>query len=117
MDEFDAERFEAEKYREHFTALQQAYKSAFERMREEKGYDSTLVHAVDQAVLSESEPFYDADRGGFRITLPEEPSPAERVRAAGVVAEDDRLEQMLVDYRETLDEELRAQLGVDEGNA
>jgi hypothetical protein len=107
---FDPERFEEEKYREHFTTLQQAYKSAFDRMNDR--YDSTLVHAVDQRVLAESEPFY--EDGGFRVDLPEEPSPAERVEAAGVVVDDSRLAEVLERYREVLDEELRAAFGLSE---
>lgn len=110
-DEFDPERFEAEKYRDHFTELQQAYKSAFERMNDR--YDSTLVHAVDQKVLAESEPFY--EDGRFRVEFPEEPSPAERVEAAGVVVEESRLADLLERYREVLDEELRATFGVGDG--
>jgi len=109
---FDPERFEAEKYREYFTGLQQAYKSAFDRMNDR--YDSTLVHAVDQTVLAESEPFY--EDGGFRIDLPGEPSPAERVEAAGVVVDESRLAELLERYREALDEELRAQFGVGDGD-
>ena len=108
---FDPERFEAEKYREYFTELQRAYKSAFERMNDR--YDSTLVHAVDQRVLAESEPFY--EDGGFRVELPEEPSPAERVEAAGVVVEESRLADLLERYREVLDEELRAVFGLGNG--
>ena len=105
---FDPERFEAEKYREYFTQLQQAYKSAFDRMNDR--YDSTLVHAVDQKVLAESEPFY--EDGRFRVDLPEEPSPAERVEAAGVVVDGSRLTEVLERYREAIDEELRAQFGI-----
>ena len=110
--EFDPERFEAEKYREYFTELQQAYKSAFDRMNDR--YDSALVHAIDQRVLAESEPFY--EDGEFRIDLPEEPTPAERVEAAGVLADADRLEEVLERYREVLEAELRAVFGVGDGN-
>jgi hypothetical protein len=109
---FDPERFEAEKYREYFTGLQQAYKAAFNRMND--SYDSTLVHAVDQTVLAESEPFY--EDGGFRIGLPEDPSPAERVERAGVVVEESRLEEVLGRYAEVLVEELRAEFGLDDGD-
>lgn len=108
---FDPERFEAEKYRDYFTELQQAYKSAFERMNDR--YDSTLVHAVDQKVLAESEPFY--EDGRFRVEFPEEPPPAERVEAAGVVVEESRLADLLERYREVLDEELRATFGLGDG--
>ena len=108
---FDPERFETEKYRDYFTELQQAYKSAFDRMNDR--YDSTLVHAVDQTVLAESEPFY--EDGGFRVDLPEEPSPADRVEAAGVVVEESRLAEVLEHYREAIDEELRAAFGLGNG--
>ncbi|MEF8843612.1 MAG: DUF5783 family protein [Haloarculaceae archaeon] len=109
---FDPERFEAEKYRDYFTELQQAYKSAFERMNDR--YDSTLVHAVDQTVLAESEPFY--EDGRFRVEFPAEPSPAERVEAAGVVVDGSRLSELLERYREVIDEELRAEFGLDDGD-
>jgi hypothetical protein len=110
MSEFDPERFEAEKYRDHFTQLQQAYKASFDVMREE--YDSTLVHAVDQFVLNESEPFWDAERETFRIEVPEEPTPAQRVENAGVVVDEEKLEAMLADYRETLTERLEIEFGM-----
>jgi hypothetical protein len=55
MTEFDPEKFE-DKYANYFTELQQAYKQAFERMNDR--YDSELVHAIDQQILNESEPFY-----------------------------------------------------------
>jgi hypothetical protein len=114
MSEFDPERFEAEKYRDYFTELQQAYKSAFERMRGDLGYDSTLVHAVDQFVLNESEPFWDEGAGTFRVEMPEEPTPAARVESAGVVVEEAKLETVLADYRETLTEELEYVFGLAE---
>ncbi|PSQ11246.1 hypothetical protein BRC93_06425 [Halobacteriales archaeon QS_5_70_15] len=108
---FDPERFEAEKYRDYFTELQQAYKSAFDRMNDR--YDSTLVHAVDQQVLAESEPFY--EDGRFRVEFPEDPSPADRVEAAGVVVDESRLSELLERYREVIDEELRAAFGLADG--
>ena len=110
MSEFDPERFEAEKYRDHFTQLQQAYKASFDVMREE--YDSTLVHAVDQFVLNESEPFWDEDRETFRIEMPEEPTPVQRVENAGVVVGEEKLDAMLADYRETLTERLEIEFGL-----
>jgi hypothetical protein len=114
MTEFDPERFEEEKYRDHFTQLQQAYKAAFGRMREDLGYDSTLVHAVDQFVLNESEPFWDAERETFRVDVPEEPTPAQRVENAGVVVDEAKLDAMLADYRTTLAEELEYTFGLAE---
>jgi hypothetical protein len=103
MSDFDPERFEEEKYVAYFPKLQQAYKNAFNRMNEE--YDSTLIHAIDQRVLAESEPFY--EDGEFRIDLPEDPAPAERVKAAGVVVEREKLDDTLDVYRERLVTELR----------
>ncbi|MFC7229364.1 DUF5783 family protein [Salinirubellus salinus] len=114
MSEFDPERFEEEKYRDHLTQLQQAYKAAFGRMREDLGYDSTLVHAVDQFVLNESEPFWDDERETFRVDVPAEPTPAQRVESAGVVVDESKLDAMLADYRETLAEELEVQFGLRE---
>ena len=55
MTEFDPEKFE-DKYVHYFPELQRAYKNAFNRMNDE--YDSELIHAIDQQVLNESEPFY-----------------------------------------------------------
>jgi hypothetical protein len=104
MNEFDPEEFAEEKYASYFTGLQRAYKSAFETMND--AYDSTLIHAIDQTVLAESEPFYEADEGTFRIELPAEPPAAERVADAGVVVDDERLTAVLDRYRE----ELRAEL-------
>jgi len=66
MADFDPEKFE-DKYANYFPELQQAYKNAFNRMNDR--YDSQLVHAIDQQVLNESEPFYEGD-GEFRIELP-----------------------------------------------
>ena len=66
MSEFDPDRFE-DKYEHYFTELQQAYRQAFDVMSER--YDSGLVHAIDQGILSESEPFYEGD-GEFRIEVP-----------------------------------------------
>jgi hypothetical protein len=114
MTAFDPDRFEAEKYREYFTDLQQAYKASFDRMREE--YDSTLVHAVDQFVLNESEPFWDANAETFRIDVPAEPTPAARVKSAGVTVDDSTLETMLEDYRAVLTEELSFAFGLAERN-
>ena len=96
----DPERFEEEKYVDYFPQLQQAYKNAFERMNER--YDSTLIHGIDQTVLSESEPFY--EDGEFRIELPDDP--AGRLEGV-VVVEDERLDEVMQRYVETIREELR----------
>ena len=103
----DPETFEEEKYVDYFPQLQRAYKDAFERMNER--YDSTLVHGIDQAILSESEPFYEPD--GFRIELPEDPA----ARLEGVVVVDDeKLDAVLDDYVETLQAELRETFDAEE---
>ena len=101
MADFDPETFEEEKYVEHFTELQQAYKRAFDTMNAE--YDSGLVHGIDQQVLNESEPLYDADAGEFHIDLPEDPY----ARLEGVVVERDRFDAVLERYVEELRRELR----------
>ncbi|MFC5971747.1 DUF5783 family protein [Halomarina salina] len=101
MADFDPETFEEEKYVEHFTELQQAYKRAFDTMNEE--YDSGLVHGIDQQVLNESEPIYDTDSGGFHIDLPDDPY--ERLQA--VVVERERFEAVMERYVEELERELR----------
>jgi hypothetical protein len=104
MADFDPERFE-DKYANYFTELQRAYKNAFETMNDR--FDSELVHAIDQQVLNESEPFY--EDGGFRIELPE--NPTERVTA--VVVDEGKLESTLDRYVEEIKAELRAVFGLD----
>ncbi len=106
MGNFDPEKFE-DKYAHYFTELQQAYKNAFDYMNEQ--YDSELIHAIDQQVLSESEPFYEGD-GEFRIELPE--NPYERIQ--GVLVDADKFEAVLDSYVERLESELRAVFKFDE---
>ena len=96
----DPERFEAEKYADYFPQLQQAYKNAFNQMNER--YDSTLIHGIDQTILSESEPFY--EDGEFRIELPDDP--AGRLEGV-VVVEDEKLDEIMDQYVATIREELR----------
>ncbi|MCO8242558.1 MULTISPECIES: DUF5783 family protein [unclassified Haladaptatus] len=103
MTEFDAEKFE-DKYVHYFNELQRGYKNAFSYMNER--YDSKLIHAIDQEVLNESEPFYQGD-GEFRIDLPE--NPTDRVRS--VVVEDEKLEETLSVYVERLEYELARVFG------
>jgi hypothetical protein len=107
MAEFDPERFEEEKYTDFFTDLQTAYKRAFETMND--AYDSTLIHAIDQRVLAESEPFY--EDGGFRVEVPDDPH--ERVRDAGVMVDAEKLEAVLDRYVEEIEAELVAVFGLD----
>ena len=105
MADFDAERFEAEKYREHFTELQRAYKNAFDTMTDE--FDSDLIHAIDQQVLNESEPqFVD---GRFEVELPEEP--VDRVTAVSADAE--TVTETLDHYTDEIAAELHELFGVE----
>ncbi len=103
MADFDPEKFE-DKYVHYFNELQRAYKNAFERVNEQ--YDSELVHAIDQQVLNESEPFYEGD-GEFRVELPENPTD----RLQGVVAADEKVEQLLDIYVEEIETELQRIFG------
>ena len=98
MTEFDPEKFE-DKYANYFTELQKAYKNAFERMNDT--YDSELVHAIDQQILNESEPFYDEGEG-FYVELPE--NPTERLSA--VIVDDEKLETVLATYVDRIEDEL-----------
>ena len=109
MTEFDPERFE-NKYAEYFPELQTAYREAFEAMNDR--YDSELVHAIDQQILNESEPFYEGE-GQFRVELPE--NPTDRVTA--IVVENEKLQQVLDIYVSTIEEELRAVFGFEDGDA
>ena len=95
----DAETFDERKYGEYFPQLQQAYRNAFDRINER--YDSTLVHAIDQQVLDESEPCYD-DREGFYLELPAEPHD----RLTGVVVDEERFEAVLEAYVAAIEAEL-----------
>ena len=100
MVEFDPEQFE-DKYANYFPQLQRAYKNAFNTMND--SYDSTLIHAIDQQVLNESEPFYAPDREGFDIELPDEPYE----RLEGVVVDRERFEAILKEYTDEIETELR----------
>lgn len=97
MTEFSPEKFE-DKYANYFPELQTAYKNAFEQMNDR--YDSGLIHAIDQQVLNESEPFYEDD--GFYIELPENPNE----RITGTLVADEKLDAVLTEYVETLKVEL-----------
>ncbi|WP_121744202.1 DUF5783 family protein [Natronorubrum halophilum] len=103
MADFDPDKFE-DKYANYFPELQQAYKNAFNRMNDT--YDSELVHAIDQQVLNESEPFYEGN-GEFRIELPEEPYE----RLSGVVVEEERFEKVLEQHVEEIETELERVFG------
>ncbi|USZ70868.1 DUF5783 family protein [Natronosalvus halobius] len=98
MTEFDPAKFE-DKYVHYFPELQQAYKNAFSRINER--YDSSLVHAIDQQVLNESEPFYD-EEDGFWIELPDDPHD----RITGVVVDRERFETVLEAHVDAIETEL-----------
>ncbi|MWV41743.1 DUF5783 family protein [Natrialba sp. INN-245] len=103
MTDFDPEQFE-DKYANYFPELQQAYKNAFNRMNDR--YDSELVHAIDQQVLNESEPFYEGD-GEFRVELPEKPYE----RLSGVLVEEERFEEVLERHVDEIETELQRVFG------
>jgi len=103
MTDFDPEQFE-DKYANYFTELQRAYKSAFETMNDR--YDSELVHAIDQFVLNESEPFYEGD-GQFRVELPDDPYD----RLQGVLVDEGKFEEIMDRYEDELEAELRSVFG------
>ncbi|MFB6119973.1 MAG: DUF5783 family protein [Halobacteriaceae archaeon] len=105
MADFDPEKFEAEKYREYFPQLQNAYKRAFDRLNGE--YDSQLVHAIDQQILNESEPVYEGD-GEFTLELPEDPLD----RLEGVVVSDERAAELLDLYVDEIESQLQNVFGV-----
>jgi hypothetical protein len=105
MADLTPEEFEDEKYVDYFPKLQTAYKRAFDEMNET--YNSDLVHGIDQTILAESEPHYEGD-GEFTVELPDEPLS----RLEGVIAADDKAEQVLEVYVEELKTELRNTFGV-----
>lgn len=106
MSEFDPEKFD-DKYVHYLPELESAYKRAFETMNDR--FDSDLVHAIDQKVLDDSEPFYEGD-GSFSIELPDDPF--ERIQA--VLVTEEKFEAVLEEYREQLRAELRRSFGFDE---
>jgi hypothetical protein len=105
MSDLTPSEFEAEKYRDYFPQLQNAYKRAFDRLNEE--YDSQLVHAIDQQVLNESEPVYEGD-GEFALELPADPLE----RLDGVVASEERAAELLERYVAEIERQLVAVFGV-----
>jgi len=105
MTEFDPAQFE-DKYANYFPELQKAYKQAFEAMNDR--YDSELVHAIDQQILNESEPFYD-EEDGFYVELPDEPGE----RLSAVIVDEEKLAVVLEEYIDRIEAELHAVFGVD----
>ena len=108
MAEFDPETFE-DKYEHYFPQLQRAYRQAFERMND--AYDSELIHAIDQGVLAESEPFYEGE-GQFRVELPEDP--AGRLSGTDLLVDEEKLEAVLERYVEEIERQLREVFGLAE---
>ena len=104
MSDFDPEKFE-DKYKHYFPELQRAYKQAFETMND--AYDSELIHAIDQQVLAQSEPFYEGD-GEFRIEMPDDPAS----QLQGVIVDDEKLDTILDRYLDEIESELRSVFGL-----
>ncbi|MFB6111677.1 MAG: DUF5783 family protein [Halobacteriaceae archaeon] len=104
--ELSPAEFDETKYTEHFPTLQAAYKEAFEEINDT--HDSELVHAIDQQVLNESEPFYDEEEG-FVIEVPDEP--VARVAAAGLVVDSETVEAVLDEYVEAIEAALARRFG------
>jgi hypothetical protein len=104
---FDPEKFE-DKYEHYFAELQSAYRTAFEAMNDR--YDSELVHAIDQGVLAESEPFYEGD-GQFRLELPAEP--VAMLASRGVLVEEDHASEVIAEYRERIERAIAAEFGLE----
>jgi hypothetical protein len=104
MSDFDPEKFE-DKYKHYFPELQRAYKQAFETMND--AYDSELIHAIDQQVLAQSEPFYEGD-GEFRIEMPDDPAS----QLQGVIVDEEKLDAILDRYLDEIKSELRSVFGL-----
>jgi hypothetical protein len=105
MTDFDPDAFE-DKYANYFPELQKAYKQAFEALNDR--YDSELVHAIDQQILNESEPFYDDERG-FYVELPDEP----RERLTAVIVDDEKFETVLSAFVAEIESQLHDIFGVE----
>ena len=104
MGKFNEAKFE-NKYVHYLTELQRAYRKAFEVMNERR--DSGLVHAIDQQVLNESEPFFEGTEADpvFRVELPPEPYD----RLSGVVVAEEQFEAVLDEYVNELEAALEAE--------
>lgn len=100
MTDFSPEKFE-DKYANYFPELQTAYKNAFATMNDT--YDSELVHAIDQQILNESEPFYEEGNGGFRVELPENATD----RLTAMIVDDEKLDAVLAEYVAAIETELQ----------
>jgi len=106
-EELTPDEFEEEKFVSYFPKLQTAYKRAFNELNEQ--YDSSLVHAIDQQILNESEPHYEGD-GEFSIELPDDPLD----RLTGVVVPDEKAQAVLEEHVAQIKRELQDQFGFSE---
>ena len=104
MSELTADEFEEQKYVDYFPKLETAYKRAFDDVNGK--YDRDLIHAIDQMVLSESEPFY--EDGEFSVELPDDPLS----RIEGVDFEKEYGERALDEHVKRIRVHLRDQFGV-----
>jgi len=104
MSELTADEFEEQKYVDYFPKLETAYKRAFDDVNGK--YDRDLVHAIDQMVLSESEPHYEDDE--FTVALPENPLG----RIEGVDFDEEYGQQALDEHVERIRAHLRDQFGM-----
>jgi len=110
MSDLTPEEFEEQKYVDYFPKLETAYKRAFDEMN--GAYDRELVHAIDQQVLSESEPFYEGD-GEFTVELPDDPLG----RLAGVQFDDDHARDVVDEHTDRICAHLRDQFDLGDEKA
>ncbi|SFS08650.1 hypothetical protein SAMN05216559_3480 [Halomicrobium zhouii] len=106
MTTFDPEKFE-DKYVHYMDELQTAYHDAYQHFHGR--YDSSLLRAIDRQVLDGSEPFYEGD-GEFRVELPENP----RERVGDLSVSDERFDDVLREFTEQIEVELRRVFGFEE---
>lgn len=104
------DEFEEQKYVDYFPKLETAYKRAFDEMN--GTYDRELVHAIDQQVLSESEPFYEGD-GEFTVEVPDDPLD----RLAGVQFGDDHAREVIDEHTDRICAHLRDQFDLGDEKA
>lgn len=103
MSEFDPELFE-DKYANYFSEMQRAYKNAFNTMNDQ--FESDVIHAIDQTILNESEPFF--ENGQFDLRIPENA----HERFSNVSVEADNLDHVLGRYVSEIENELHREFGV-----
>jgi hypothetical protein len=105
MAEFDPELFK-DKYANYFSELQRAYKNAFDTMNDQ--FESDVIHAIDQTILNESEPFF--EDGQFDVHIPENA----HERFSSVSVEADNLERVLGRYVDEIENELHQEFDVEQ---